>query len=93
VFLNSCESARAGLFETNAVRGLTDAMNEADVHYVLGMRWPITSVAGTVMAGSFYKHLGNAMSPELALWRARLEATLIDEYDDPSWGAPCLYRN
>jgi len=92
-FLNGCDSARTGLFESNAVRGLTNAMNEADVRYVLGMRWPITSSAGTVLASSFYQHLADTLSPELALWRARLEAALTNEYDDPSWGAPCLYRN
>ena len=92
-FLNGCESARSGLFGANTVRGLTDAMNEADVHYVLGMRWPITSTAGTVLARAFYRHLAQGSPPEVALWRARLEAALVDEYDDPSWGAPCLYRN
>jgi len=91
-FLNSCESARSG-FSTNAVRGLTNAMNEADVHYVVGMRWPITSTAGIVLASSFYKHLTRNYVPELALWKARIEAALSNEYDDPSWGAPCLYRN
>ena len=92
-FLNGCESARSGLFSDNAIRGLTDAMNEADVRYVVGMRWPITSAAGTVLARCFYKELIQTRSPEIALWRARLEAALGDQYDDPSWGAPCLYRN
>jgi len=92
-FLNGCESARSGLFAANSVRGLTDAMNEADVHYVLGMRWPITSTAGNVLARSFYQGLTEGKCPELALWQARLQAALSDTYDDPSWGAPCLYRN
>jgi len=91
-FLNGCESARSG-FGANSVRGLTNAMNEADVHYVVGMRWPITSSAGIMMARLFYKGLTSNLPPELALWRARIDATLSNEYDDPSWGAPCLYRN
>ncbi len=92
VYLSCCRGAQAGTATDLLVSdflGVLDALLVAQVPAVLGMRWPVSDDAASILAVAFYQALMRGDDLDLALLRARRAAAEHDP-DDPSWAAPVL---
>ena len=91
VYLSCCQGTSTGsqvALLNDDFLGLADAIVQAGVPSVLGVRWPVSDCGARRFARAFYESLLRQGSPEIAVWQARRE--LAQNRNDPTWLSPIL---
>ena len=73
-YFNGCSSGQHQANQVEHRLGAAYTCLKAGVPVVIGMRWPISDTEGRELSRFFYDALAQYGVPEVALWKARIEA-------------------